>query len=55
MLQRYMEALDESEGLQAITARLCERLGVGEALPINICKRLRSCIFHIVIFHDSRV
>ena len=30
LLRRYMQALDESEGLQGITTRLSQRLGVGE-------------------------
>lgn len=30
LLRRYMQALDESEGLQGITIRLSQRLGIGE-------------------------
>ncbi len=30
LLRRYMQALDESEGLQGITTRLSQRLGIGE-------------------------
>ncbi len=32
LLRRYMQALDESEGLQGITTRLSQRLGVSESL-----------------------
>ena len=32
MLNGYMKALDESEGLQQTIARLADRMGVGEGL-----------------------
>jgi hypothetical protein len=33
MFHLYMETLDESEGLQAITSRVCDRLGIGARIP----------------------
>ena len=33
MLNGYMKALDESEGLQQTIARLADRMGVGECTP----------------------
>ena len=33
MLNGYMKALDESEGLQQTIARLADRMGVGESTP----------------------
>lgn len=49
MLQRYMEALDESEGLQAITARLCERLGVGEQPHVSDLHSSSKCLAQSLI------
>lgn len=62
LLKRHMAALDESEGLQDITTRLSQRLGIG-ALPLkhqcyhlgNVCMhamdpcRLRACA-HVRVF-----
>ena len=33
LLKRHMAALDEAEGLQDITARLSERMGIGARAP----------------------
>ncbi len=44
MLSGYMEALDESEGLQQTISRLADRMGVGEHhLYLHICWPAWNC------------
>ena len=42
MLLRYMHALDDSGGLQNLTTRLSERLGIGGA-PLSSCNMWHPC------------
>ena len=42
LLKRHMQTLDESEGLQDVTTRLSDRLGIG-ARPSSACYTAGCC------------